>query len=104
VADQQQPALGRDGLQRRQRVLHVEVARQRLVHAEQGTPVLRPAGSRQLGRLASPDLGAEQHEVEAHVQARQGRPRRSRLLLPSLGQAALEILAGAVRLGLRMSQ
>jgi len=100
MADQEQAPVGRHTLKLGQRLARAESAGQRRMDQQAfALSVLPPLGG-QLGGLAGPDLGAEQHGIEACVQPRQRGARGASLRFATCGQPALGIRARPVRLRL----
>jgi hypothetical protein len=64
VADQQQPPIRRRPAHERERLLDVEAAAERLVHAHTRPLCLAPSLRRELRRLAGPHPRTEQDRVE----------------------------------------
>jgi len=104
VADQQQAPIGRHRAQRIERLHGVEASPERRVNRQQRPLLLAPALRRKLSGLARTHARAEQHGVELAAQPLDRGARGTRLLAPALGQAALRIRAGAMRLGLRVTK
>jgi hypothetical protein len=100
VAHEQQTAISADALEGLQRLLGTEPARQRRVLAQALSLLRAPRLGRQLRGLACPDLGAEEDRVEFHADPRERDSGSPCLAFATLGQPALGVVAGAMRLGL----
>jgi len=104
VADQQQPPVLADPGQSIAGIGPLKRACKRRMDAQAPALLLAPAGGRQLRRLPRPDLGAEEHLLEARAQAREGDARCARLRLAPLREPSLSVGASPVRLGLGVPQ
>jgi hypothetical protein len=104
VSDRQQPPVDADTGHRIERLRTVEAARQRHMQSQELLLLGRPCGAGKLGGLPRSHLGAEQDRLELSSHARNRTTRSARLLGAALGQAALRVLARAVRLGLSVSK
>ena len=100
VADEQHALVGSRGRGERERVVDVEVARQRVVDDELAAELLagQPRGVQRAHARARRD------ELKRDPERGQRAPRRARLLLAALGQAPLGVGPGVVWLGLAMAQ
>jgi hypothetical protein len=104
VSHEQHTGGRRRAAHRVERLRRVESTRQRLMQGQALALGLAPPLRRQLGRLPGAHSWAVEHQVEGGTHACQRGPRRARLLAPTLGQAALGVRAGAVRLGLSVPE
>jgi len=104
VADQQHPAIGRRPGHLRERLRRVKGAGKRPMHGQQLALLRRPTLNCQFRRALRTHLRAAQNRMEIDPQALESDARRTRLALAPLGQAALGVLARAMRLGVCVPQ
>jgi len=100
VSDEQHPPIGAHPGEQVERLGSVEVSAERRMHRQQLLLLGRPALAGQLSGLARAYLGAEHDHLELGAHAADRAARGPRLGGAALGQPALGILAGAMRLGL----
>jgi hypothetical protein len=104
VTHDQQAAISRHWAECIERLRGVKAAPELRVHRQQRPLLHTPALSRKLRSLARAYAWAEQHGVKVPAQPLDRHARGARLLTPALGQAALSVRAGAMRLGLRVTK
>jgi len=104
VPDHQQPPVDRQPPNRLKRLRRFKALRQRLIQLQAPALRLAPALRREFCCLSRAYPWAEQNDVEGRAHPRERNARRARLQSPTLGQAALGVRAGAVRLGLSVTK
>jgi len=100
VADEQQPAIGRQASQLGEGSAGVKATGQRRVRRQPPALLHAPLLGSQLNRLPCAHLGAEQDGVEVKPEPFERDPGRARLAFAAHSQAALGIRASAMRLRL----
>src|ERR1039457_3347733 len=103
MTDEQQAPVGADLRQRLAGLTRVEAACERRGGPQAFALLVAPLPRSELRCLARTRLGAEQHNLEARTEPRQGEARGSRLALAARGQPPLSVRARAVGLGLRVT-